>query len=118
MKRDLYESTMRATSGDIKGPVKNPGRLVGVRELDFSIIVIGSDPAADVQIKGRSIGEYHAEITHVDGAYTIRHLDGREKVKVNGKAVDKRVLSDGDQITIGDRRFTFEEGAGDSGSDD
>ena len=71
MKRDLYRSTMRATDADIKGPIKNPGRLVGVRELDFSIIVIGSDPAADVQIKGRSIAEYHAEIAHVDGTYTI-----------------------------------------------
>jgi pSer/pThr/pTyr-binding forkhead associated (FHA) protein len=114
MTRDLFRSTILQPSDEIRGSVERPGHLVkrtdggdDVIRLDCTITIIGNDATAEVEIAGRSIAPYHAEITHDSGEYTILHCDGRAKVKVNGKAVTQHVLSDGDVIAIGDHWFTF-----------
>jgi pSer/pThr/pTyr-binding forkhead associated (FHA) protein len=114
MDHELFEPTIKTTIDDIKGPVENPGSLVMVASegettfvLDCSIIVIGSDDAADIRIEDRSIASYHAEITHDDGRYEIRHLDGSAPVRVNGDTVRESVLGDGDAVAIGDHVFSF-----------
>jgi pSer/pThr/pTyr-binding forkhead associated (FHA) protein len=114
MTRDLHKSTIRLPSDSIRGSVENPGYLVSRTDdgddavrLDRNIIIIGNDDTAEVEISGRRIAPYHAEIACDRGNYTLRHCDGREKVKVNGKVVTEHVLNDGDVIAIGDHWFTF-----------
>ena len=96
------------------GPVKDPGSLVEVsreREtvwvLDRSIVIVGSDEAADVRIENKSIAPYHAEIVNDDGGYRIRHLDGSAPVCVNGEPKDESPLVDGDSIAFGECTFIF-----------
>jgi len=114
MTRDLHKSTVRLPSDDVRGTVDDPGYLVARTDagdeavrLDRRIMIVGNDATAEIEIDGRNIAAYHAEITYDDGDYTIQHCDGREKVKINGKAATQQVLSDGDVIAIGDHWFTF-----------
>ncbi|HEX5131692.1 MAG TPA: FHA domain-containing protein [Candidatus Krumholzibacteria bacterium] len=109
----LFEKTMFAPA-DRPGPVANPGMLVETSPdrarhyaLDRGLIILGSDEAADVVIRGRNIAPYHAEIRLLDGVYTLRHLDGRARVRVDGEPVKERALADGCSITVGDFSFMF-----------
>lgn len=113
--RELYESTIKTTADQIRGPIESPAVLVQMTDdgeishvLDRSLIVVGSDTAADIKIDGRAIAAYHAEISHDDGQYYIEHLDGRTVVNVNGERVRESALTDGDVIAIGNHAFTFQ----------
>ena len=111
-----FDSTMRTYDYDIRGTIENPGHLVETTEngeqtyaLNRSIIIIGSDDAADLQIEGRLVAGYHVEIGYKEGSYTLRHIDGRRKVLVNGSAVKECVLTDGSSISIGGTTLVFKE---------
>ena len=110
----LYDATINTNSETTQGTIGNPGRLDEVTDtgevffvLNRSLIVVGQDEAADIEIHGRSIAPYHAEILYKDGTYTLKHVDGSQKVNVNGSPVEEHVLEDNDVITIGDRRFVY-----------
>lgn len=110
----LFESTMLAGAQDQPGPVLNPATLTEAspqRErthaLDRGLMIIGSDDAADIVVHGRGIAPYHAEIRFLGGRYFIRHLDGRARVRVDGKAVKEQELADGCALVIGDFSFRF-----------
>jgi pSer/pThr/pTyr-binding forkhead associated (FHA) protein len=111
---DLFEATIMAKPTDQPGPILNPGVLMESshdRErrhvLDRGLVIIGSDEAADIVIRGRNIATYHVEIRAVDGGYTLRHLDGRARVKIDGRPVKDARLEDGAAISIGDFSFVF-----------
>ncbi len=110
----LFESTILGGDERLPGPVPSPATLSETsreRErtyvLDRGLMIIGSDEASDIVILGRGIAPYHAEIRFLNGKYSIRHLDGRTRVKVNGKTVKEGVLDDGFSIVIGDFSFAF-----------
>ena len=114
MDKEVFEPTIKTSIDDVYSPIDNPGVLVEATPggesrffLDRSIIIIGSDDAADVRIEDRGIASYHAEIVHDGGEYEIRHLDGSAPVCVNGEVVRETALADGDAIAVGDRAFTF-----------
>ena len=110
MDQSTFDPTIKTTIEDINGPIESPGALVEdgtTFVLDRSIVILGCDEAADIRIDERSVAPYHAEISHNDGKYTIRHLDGSAPVSVGGKAVKEVELSDGDNVAIGGRFFTF-----------
>jgi pSer/pThr/pTyr-binding forkhead associated (FHA) protein len=114
MDHEIYDPTIKTSIDELNGPIENPGSLVEATSqgetailLDRSIIIIGCDEAADIKVEGRSIAPYHAEITHDNGEYQIRHLEGSAPVCVNGEAVSESILADGDSIAIRDRTFTF-----------
>jgi len=113
-----FDSTIRAPGNTMNGSIDNPAHVVvtaGQREETFAlnrtIIIIGRDVAADIQIEGNFIADYHVEIAHEDGFYTIRHLEGRRKVIVNGHTIKEYILIDGDEICIGDTTLVFKEPA-------
>jgi len=110
----LFESTLLGGAEDRPGPIANPATLTETsreRErtytLDRGLMIIGSDEAADIVTRGRGIAAYHAEIRFFSGQYSIRHIDGRTRVKVDGEAVKDHVLTDGCAIVIGDFSFAF-----------
>ena len=117
MDDEYYTPNTSAPSDGAPVPIEDPGFLVGETRqgettfvLDRSVIMIGSDDAADIQIKGRTIAPNHAEIIHEDGAYHIRHTDGGADVCVNGETIRESLLADGDTVAIGDHLFTFQLG--------
>jgi hypothetical protein len=73
---------------------------------------IGSAPSADIYLfKDAAIDGEHAIIHRVGNAYEIEDLNSREGTLVGGRAVRRRRLSSGDQITIGSTVLEFEERA-------
>jgi pSer/pThr/pTyr-binding forkhead associated (FHA) protein len=109
----LFEATI-LSAGDGRDPEQTPGVLTETspdRERQHAInrglLTIGSDEAADVVINGRNIAPCHAEIRLLDGHYLLRHLDGRTRIKVNGKSIQACALEDGCAITIGEFSFRF-----------
>jgi pSer/pThr/pTyr-binding forkhead associated (FHA) protein len=107
-----FDPTMMVASDEVVGTIDNPGWLTEADEdathaLDRRLIVIGCDEAADIVVTGRGIAPYHAEIEWHDGVYTIRHLEGRRSVKVDGSPIDECVLRDGAAISIGDWTCAF-----------
>jgi hypothetical protein len=77
----------------------NEGRNIS---LDQDFTVIGRDPSCGVTIDGEDVASRHAtlEISSTGGA-TLVDLASFSGTYVNGEAVTRRVLSDGDRIHFG-----------------
>ena len=79
------------------------------RAFDVSIgASIGRLSMNDVQLAGDKISRRHAQIAREDDFYTIADLGSRNGVIVNGRKIDKTVMSSGDRIEIGNVLLLFE----------
>ncbi len=79
-----------------------------IREVPLSgRLMIGSADDSDLQLLGRFVSRHHALIvpTGADGSYYVADLNSEHGVSVNGKAVDRGVLGDGDVIGVGPFRI-------------
>ena len=70
--------------------------------------VLGRGAGSDARLEGPGVQERHAQIDVEDGAVVLRALSPLALVRVNGHAVRGAVLSQGDQIELGDQRFVLE----------
>ncbi len=78
--------------------------------LDKDSLVLGNDPfRADIVVRDIEVEPEHAEIScNPDGGHVLKDLGTGEPTAVNGVAVgDKRSLSCGDRITLGDSVIEF-----------
>jgi two-component system, NtrC family, response regulator HydG len=85
----------------ISGPWKNTSFPVA------ALLSIGCDPANAVRLEDPAVAPQHCSIIESSGTFTIRDLDSPAGTFVNGIPVSERVLSFGDQISIGDSSFLF-----------
>lgn len=70
-------------------------------------ITIGRDPEADISIPAVSVSRYHATVT-IDGPEAIiEDHSSTNGVFVNNERIQRRTLSSGDEVVIGDSRFRF-----------
>ena len=78
-------------------------RVVGAR---FTIGRLGNN---DLVLTDPSVSRHHAELTVVgESGYRVADLESMNGVYVNGRRVRERMLSDGDELEIGDVRLSFE----------
>jgi transcriptional regulator with GAF, ATPase, and Fis domain len=70
-------------------------------------ITIGRDPSNWLCLNDRLVSRKHCEIIGDGDVFTIRDLDSRNGIMVNGLPVKERVLQHGDQLEIGDSLFLF-----------
>lgn len=110
-----YEETIERSVDNLAGSIENPGRLVEMKGssyrsivLDHPLIVLGKGDEADIRIHGSMIADYHAEIYYRDGGYVVRHVEGRGKIRINGKTTRESRLIEGDEIEIGRVKFKFQ----------
>lgn len=90
-------------------------RLIGMKgllsDLEFKIladtIYIGRVPGNDVVLNDTSVSSQHAKITWENNNFIISDLDSKNGISVNGKAVTKRVLRNGDKLKVGGTTFRF-----------
>ena len=76
--------------------------------LTSSTILLGADPANDIVLsKDSQISARHAMITLEREGFVIVNLDGKTGTYVNGVAIDRQVLQDGDEIRLGDTILIF-----------
>ena len=71
--------------------------------------IIGRNPTTDVTLLDESISREHAIVVFEEetGSYSVEDLQSTNGTKVNGKRVRSAELVDGDEIQIGQTRFTF-----------
>lgn len=76
-------------------------------ELVSAITTIGADPENDVHIDSPSVDDYHAQVILDGPTYKIQCASRRSVVYVNGEKTKEAVLSDKDEIAIGDALVAF-----------
>lgn len=72
-------------------------------------VTIGRSPGCDLRISQASVGRKHAEIVCEEGEYVVRDLDSSNGTYVNGRRIERHVLSTGDRIYIGDVSIGYNE---------
>ena len=77
--------------------------------LDAEETIIGRNPTTDVTLLDENISREHSIVLRDSetGTYSIEDLQSTNGTKVNGKRVRNADLADGDEIQIGQTRFTF-----------
>jgi adenylate cyclase len=69
---------------------------------------LGRHPNNTVQVLDRIVSKEHCHIDLVDGRYVLRDLGSLNGSYVNGERISERVLSPGDEITLGSTRLVFD----------
>ncbi len=78
------------------------------REFSQFPLLIGRGHDCGWVIQNKNISRHHAEITFAEEAYGVQDLRSLNGVRVNGFKIDRVVLEDGDQVSFGELRFTFQ----------
>ncbi|MGD0999102.1 MAG: sigma 54-interacting transcriptional regulator [Candidatus Brocadiia bacterium] len=89
---------------------EGPGRGTAYELVD-DVTKIGRDPGNAVQIPSETISRTHAEIVRRGEGdaetWSVRDLQSKNGVLVNGARVENAVLSSGDEIRLGDAVLNF-----------
>jgi len=102
-KQDLFMATLQIIGKDAHYPI------------EFSQIGIGRVYDNEIAIDDESISAYHALITvepcatnkQNNNEYIIEDLESTNKTFVNGQAISRHKLQDGDIIRVGETRVKF-----------
>jgi pSer/pThr/pTyr-binding forkhead associated (FHA) protein len=82
------------------------GEIIAIGRLPA---VIGRDPSADVRIDDPALPPYQCMVgKDGDGVMTVWSLRPEFPVYVNGEMTAKAALRDGDELSIGKRRFVVQ----------
>ena len=88
----------------VYSPLFSPFR----QQLQGSTISIGRASDCTIPIKDRYLSRRHAEIRRRGPVVVLIDLDSTNGTIVNGRRVREHPLADGDRITLGNSRLTFE----------
>ncbi len=69
---------------------------------------IGRDAGNAVQLSLPEVSKRHAALQHTHKGWSVRDLDSRNGLFVNGKKVRESVLRDGDRLMIGPYTLVFQ----------
>lgn len=76
-------------------------------KLKNNVMTIGRLSTADVVVDDQNVSRQHAELHPVGDSYQLIDLGSTNGCKVNGHRIDRQVLTDGDEITLGPIRLRF-----------
>lgn len=76
--------------------------------IDGPVLQIGRAPGCDIVLDDRNVSRRHAEIRRRGPVVVLIDLDSTNGTIVNGRRVREHPLADGDRITLGNSRLTFE----------
>lgn len=79
-------------------------------------VVIGRTSECDVVLYDTGVSRKHARIFFQENRYFVEDMGSSNGTKVNGSAVNRRELSDGDSLALGSVVFSFSEVEPSSGS--
>jgi len=111
---------MRADARGSLAAVKNvlvakTGALEGNVYTIGGRTLIGRDAECDIQLLDASVSRKHACVLEQDdGSVLIRDLKSHNGILVRGQRMIEALLSQGDELTIGDTRFEFRNVIGDA----
>jgi hypothetical protein len=96
------------------GPATTGARqalLVGENKrnvLSGSRVLLGRSRECDIMVNDPNVSRRHAELRSDGGRWSVVDLGSTNGIKVNGRRVEQRELSDGDKLTLGVTDLTFE----------
>jgi hypothetical protein len=76
--------------------------------IEGAVLQIGRAPGCDIVLDDRNVSRRHAEIRRRGPVVVLIDLDSTNGTIVNGRRVREHPLADGDRITLGNSRLTFE----------
>ena len=76
--------------------------------LARSPLILGRRESCDICLQFPNVSGKHCELTFKDGLWILHDLDSTNGVKVNGVRVLKKLVHNGDVITIAKRNFTLQ----------
>lgn len=76
--------------------------------LEKPIILVGRHQECDVQIPSRKVSRRHCCIAQVHDYVVVRDLFSTNGVRINGARVKEGSLQGGDELTIGNYRYTIQ----------
>jgi Protein of unknown function (DUF3662)/FHA domain len=76
--------------------------------IEGPVMQIGRAPGCDIVLDDRNVSRRHAEIRRRGPVVVLVDLDSTNGTIVNGRRVREHPLADGDRITLGNSRLTFE----------
>lgn len=83
------------------------GRIIAQAFLDSQRITIGRDPACALVVPVAEVSSRHAEIYGVINDHFIEDLGSTNGTVVNGKAVNRHLLQNGDVVFLGEYRLKY-----------
>jgi len=72
-------------------------------------ISLGRMPDCDLIVPDHTVSRRHAELLKTAEGWKIADLGSRNGTRVNGEAVEERLLQPGDEVSLGSFTFRFEE---------
>ncbi len=76
--------------------------------IDQPVVVLGRAPGCDVTLDDRNVSRRHAEVRRRGPVVVLVDLESTNGTIVNGRRIREHPLADGDHITLGNSRLTFE----------
>jgi pSer/pThr/pTyr-binding forkhead associated (FHA) protein len=84
------------------------GPTVGSRMLiDSRVTSLGRHPDSDVFLDDITVSRHHAEIQREEGIFLFRDLGSLNGSYVNGRALERVQLTNGDELQIGRFKLVF-----------
>jgi general secretion pathway protein A len=87
--------------------VATDGRTIGEYPLSPGRFIIGRTPENDLSIDSKYISRHHAQIITTSQSCTLEDLNSTNGILLRSKRVRRRVLNDGDVISIGQHEITY-----------
>ena len=78
-----------------------------IYELGCDEVLIGRHASADIRLPDLSVSRYHAILTISGDKWSIKDMDSKSGLFINGRMVKEAVLNENDIITLGNRRLIF-----------
>jgi hypothetical protein len=110
----IYRPPVEAAPVDVESPPPPPEREVVTltvagekHEITSPRVVLGRSRACDVHVPDVNVSRRHAELRQEGTTYWIVDLDSTNGTVLNGQAVERERLRDGDTITLGSTEIVF-----------
>ena len=110
----VYRPPAVAAAIEVEAPPPPPEREVVTltvagekHEITSSRVVLGRSRACDVHVPDVNVSRRHAEVRQEGTTYWVVDLDSTNGTVLNGKAVERERLRDGDTITLGSTEIVF-----------
>jgi pSer/pThr/pTyr-binding forkhead associated (FHA) protein len=76
-------------------------------ELSKPSVVIGRSKEADIRVSDPNVSRRHAEVRQEGSTYWVVDLGSTNGISVNGRALKRSKLDEGDRITLGSTELVF-----------